>query len=143
MTFLLSKIFAALIQKSLKYKSILTEKCFVYQAKAKKVTNQPRKSKHFKILNYQLTHFNPVLHFIKKPVNWFAMLLSIWNTTPGWNKLIQHNVEEILKYSQKCFYSKFESQIQNNTIKILELYLLWIALKVLCPEQVTHHVNDF
>ena len=42
--------------------------------------------------NLTLTNFSPVLHFKKKPVIWFALqikgLVSIWNVTLGWNRLI-------------------------------------------------------
>ena len=37
------------------------------------------------------TYFSPVLHFIHKPVTWFALqiklLVSIWNATLVWNLL--------------------------------------------------------
>ena len=40
-----------------------------------------------------LSRFSPVLHFISKPVIWFAVkikwLVSIWNATLGWNNHIK------------------------------------------------------
>ena len=44
------------------------------------------------LLNISLTYFTPVLHFIWKPVTWFAeqikWLVSIWNATLSWHGLI-------------------------------------------------------
>ena len=51
---------------------------------------------------FPLTRFTPVLHFIQKPVIWFALkiewLVSIWNATLGWNglrSLISQNIVKI------------------------------------------------
>ena len=56
-----------------------------------------------------LTHWNPALHFIWKPVIWFVMkikwLVSIWIATLGWNELTYKN------QSLNTLWSKLESGI--------------------------------
>ena len=51
-----------------------------------------------------LTHFSPLLHFIQKPVTYFVVqikwLVSTWNATMDWNKLILCYVSDIHGLSQ-------------------------------------------
>ena len=53
--------------------------------------------------SFKLIHFNPVLHFIQKPVVWWPeqikWLVSIWNSTLDWNRLM---FESLKSHSFRC-----------------------------------------
>ena len=65
-------------------------------------------------------HFNPMLHFIQKPVIWFSLqikwLVSIWNATLGWNGLRPHfyQIPQILKQFSRWFNKTIVSFLTKN-----------------------------
>ena len=64
-------------------------------------------------ININLIDFSPALHFILKPVIWFAMqikwLVSIWNATLGWNGLNYC----LVTASIRCFWPYFTENVLN------------------------------
>ena len=99
------------------------------------VPSTSHKSKHLSGLCWLLTHFSPVLHFIKKPVIWFALqikwLVSIWHTVLGWNglKRVVYSKTKYRANTVKHTHILTYTITQNNLDLSVFFYLLYILLK--------------
>ena len=84
-------------------------------------------------LCYWLTHFNQVLHFIWKPVIWFAVkikwLVSIWNAIHGWNALIWNIIFMYLKWGFSSH--ALIHRMLKDTSSLRSSHHLYIRIKVI------------
>ena len=83
-----------------------------------------------------LTPLSPQLHFMQKPVIWFAGQIkwpvSIWNATLGWNGLISAYEPGNMVYAMLCVICYHLHDIKNMKITHGEVLLLVILQALSC-----------